>query len=145
MLGISMPILNVCRNFQTTFSNYSRWAVQYHNNLLLLEKTHPEVYAGFKKGLFSIKRTSKAYAGSPVDLTLEQTINNDAASQRSGISPLTNSISARQRWTESHYLTMSIINDILEEVGMKRKEDITFKLCPNSLKKIMLVSLSKKT
>ena len=119
--------------------------MQYHNDLLLLEKIDPGVYDEFKMGLFSTKRTSKAFSGSPIDLTLEQTINNDAASQRSGISSLTNSISARQRWAESHYLRMSIINDVLEEVGMKRKEDITFKLCPNSLKKIMLVSLSKKT
>ena len=85
--------------------------------------------------MFSIRRTSKAFSGSPIDLTLEQTINNDAASQRSGISSLTNSISARQRWAESHYLRMSIINDVLEEVGMKRKEDITFKLRPNVIKK----------
>ena len=81
-------------------------------------------------------------SGEQAKLTLEQIINNDAASQRSSISSLTNSISARQRWAESHYLKMSIINDVLEEVGMKRKEDITVKLCPNLIKKIMLVSPS---
>ena len=78
--------------FALNHPNYARWLVQYHNNLLLLQDTHPEVYAEFQRGLFSIRRTSKPFSGSPIDLTLEQTINNDAASQRSGISSLTNSI-----------------------------------------------------
>ena len=51
-------------------------------------------------------------SGEQAKLTLEQIINNDAASQRSSISSLTNSISARQRWAESYYLTISIINDV---------------------------------
>ena len=48
---------------------------------------------------------------------------------------MTNSVSARQRWAESHFLRMSIINDVLEEAGMKKKEDITFKLRPDVIRK----------
>ena len=121
--------------FALNHPNYARWTVQYHNNLLRLEETHPEVYEEFQRGLFSIKRTNKPFSGSPIDLTLEQTINHDAASQRSGISSLTNSISARQRWAESHFLRMSVINDVLEEAGMKKKEDITYKLRPDVIRK----------
>ena len=60
----------------------------------------------------AIKRTTKPFSASPIDLTLEQTINADAASQRTGISSLTNSISARQRWAESHYLR-TMLNTIM--------------------------------
>ena len=77
--------------------------MQYHNNLLRVPETHPQVYDEFKKGWFAIKRTSKLFSGSPIDLTLEQTINADDASQRTGIASLTNSISARQCWGESHF------------------------------------------
>ena len=33
--------------FALNHPNYARWLVQYHNNLLLLQDTHPEVYAEF--------------------------------------------------------------------------------------------------
>ena len=39
-----------------------------------------------------------------MDLVLEQTINADAACQRAGLSALINSVSARQRWEEPHFL-----------------------------------------
>ena len=63
--------------------NYARWTVKYHDNLLKLPETHPEVYLEFKNKLFEIKRT--------------------AAWQRTGVSALTNSISTRQRWAESNF------------------------------------------
>ena len=40
--------------FALNHPNYARWTVQYHNNLLTVPETHPEVYAEFKKGWFSI-------------------------------------------------------------------------------------------
>ena len=40
--------------FALNHPNYARWTVQYHNNLLSVPDTHPEVYAEFKKGWFSI-------------------------------------------------------------------------------------------
>ncbi|CAB4057029.1 unnamed protein product [Lepeophtheirus salmonis] len=50
-----------------------------------MPETQPEVYTEFKKGLYTIKRTSKPFSESPIDLTLEKTFNADAASQRSRI------------------------------------------------------------
>ena len=43
------------------------------------------MYEDFKEGWFGIKHTSKSFSRGPTDLTLEQTINADAASQRMGI------------------------------------------------------------
>ena len=51
-------------------------------------------------------------------------INADAASQRFGISSITNSISARQRWAKSHLLRTTIISSLLDTLNLKRKDDI---------------------
>ena len=72
--------------------NYSQWSVRLHDNLLRINETHPCLSAEFRNGRFGIKRTSKNFSRMPIDLTLEQTINADAA-----IKSFTNSISARQR------------------------------------------------
>ena len=91
--------------------NYAKWMVQYHNNLLRLNESHPKVN----------------------DLTLEQTINADAESQHIGIGAFINSISARQRWSHSHYICMTIITHLLEDVGLKQKADVTRELNANRI------------
>ena len=111
--------------------------MQYHNNLLKVPETHPEVYNEFKKGLFAIQRTTKSFSASPIDLTLEQTINADAGSQRTGIASLTNSISARQRWAESYFLRMSIISNVYNDLDLTKIENITTKLKPHVIKAIL--------
>ena len=73
--------------------NYARWLVKYHDNLLKASITHPVVFQDFKNGLFQIKRVNKPFSRSSIDLTLEQTINADAACQRRGIITLTYLIS----------------------------------------------------
>ena len=100
--------------------NYARWLVKYHSNLLLEPNTQPEVYEGFKKGMFGIKRSSKSFSRSP--RALEQTNDADAANQRTGISSLTKSISARQQWTESPFLLMSVISNLFTELNMTKKK-----------------------
>ena len=84
--------------FTFNHHNYARWLLVYRNNLLNLQNTYPQVYKDFRSDCFVPKRTSKQFSCVPVDLTLEQTINADVACQRTGISALTNSTSARQRW-----------------------------------------------
>ena len=100
--------------------NYARWIVKYHDNLLKLEETHPEVYIEFKNGTFSIRRTNNPFSRVPIDLTLEKTINADAACQRRGTVSLTNSISARQRWDQSHSIRTAVISHLFERVGLTK-------------------------
>ena len=45
--------------------------------------------------MFRINRKTELFLGNSIDLTLEQTANSDAASQRTCIASMTNSISAR--------------------------------------------------
>ena len=61
-------------------------------------------------------------------------INAYAANQRTGISPLTKSTSARQRWTESHFLRTSVISSLITELNMTKKEDTTSTLKPHNTK-----------
>ena len=50
---------------------------------------------------------------------LEQTDYADAASQRTGIGAFTNSIPAK-RWSHSHYISMTAITHLLEDVGLSK-------------------------
>ena len=102
--------------------NYVWWLVVYHNNLLKLQNTHPQGYEDFQNGCFAIKRMSKQFSCVPVDLTLENTINADAACQRTRISALKNSNSARQTWAQSYSIRVSVISKLFEEIDLTRKE-----------------------
>ena len=41
-----------------------------------------------------------------------------------GITYLTNSMSAKERWAESHFLRTSVISNVFNQLGMSKKEDI---------------------
>ena len=109
--------------FSFNHINYARWLVRFHDNLLKINETHPELSAEFQEGAFALKRTKKPFSGIPIDLTLEQTINADAASQRTGVTSMTNSIAARQRWAESHYIRTSLISHFFDELEMNTSDD----------------------
>ena len=82
-----------CFFFAFNQPNYAKWMVQHHNN----------------------------FSRSPINLTLEQTVNADAASLRTGIGAFTNSISARQRWSHSHYISVIVITHLLDDVTRELK------------------------
>ena len=68
-------------------------------------------------------------------MTLEQTINADAASQKIGITAITNSISARQRWAESHFLRTTVISTVLNQLGIRKNDDSSHHLKQSKIKK----------
>lgn len=71
--------------FAFNHHNYARWLTRFHDNLLSMDETHPGIREYFERGIISIRRTNKNFSRIPIDLTLEQTINCDAASSSSGI------------------------------------------------------------
>ena len=83
--------------FASSHSNYPRWLVKYYDSILKLNETHPEVYNEIKQGWFAIRRTQKPFSSTAIDLTLEQRINAEAATQHLGVLSITNPVSARQR------------------------------------------------
>ncbi|CAK1581026.1 unnamed protein product [Parnassius mnemosyne] len=88
-----------------------------------------------EKGYFGIQRTEKSFSRQPIDLTLEQTINADAAKRLVGIINFTNSISARQRWCLSHQIRSSITAYTYEATGLRKVQDVTADLRKHQLKK----------
>ncbi|CAF4875177.1 unnamed protein product [Pieris macdunnoughi] len=114
--------------------NYARYCVKYSENLNNVNKTHPGLEDDFYKGSFGVKRTDKPFSRIPIDLTLEQTINADAAKRLSGIAHFTNSIAARQRWSKSHSIRAALISHVLDVCGLRNLQDITAELQPNRIK-----------
>lgn len=104
-------IANLCFAFKP--QNYSRYILKYHDNLQQFEEIHPSLKELSQKGSFGVKRTDKPYSKQPIDLSLEQAINADAANILTGVSYTTNSISARQCVCKSYTLRTTIIGHMM--------------------------------
>ena len=107
--------------FALNHRNYARWLVKYYDSVLKLNETDAEVYNELKQSWFAIRCTKMPFSSTTIDLTLEQTINAETASQRLGVLSITNSISARQHWAELHYLCTNILSTLLENLVMTKK------------------------
>lgn len=103
--------------------NYARWMVRYYFNLLNVDSSHPGLRQFLENGALTIKRTTKAFSRTPVDLTLEQSINADAASRQTGISAFTTSSSARRRWMVTRAARGAIVGSLLEKAGLRSGDD----------------------
>ncbi|CAF4952709.1 unnamed protein product [Pieris macdunnoughi] len=130
-------VLPKIANLFFTFNqpNYSRYTVIYHDKLMKVHETHPGLQLQLARGSFGVRRTDKSFSRQPIDLTLEQTINADAANKLTGIMHTTNSISARQRWCKSHSIRSTIISHIMEQTGLKKSQDITADLEKSRIKR----------
>lgn len=104
--------------FAFNHQNYARWLTKNIDELINIDKTHPGLSKYLESGALSVRRTTKNFYRSPVDLTLEQTINANAANKLTGISSFTNSIFARQRWAETHSARKAVITYLLEHLKL---------------------------
>ena len=120
--------------FTFNHQNYSRWLTLNNGDLLTFKKSYPGIYEEFNNDYLWLKRTSKPCSRIPIDLTLEQTINSDAACQRRSIISLTNTKSARQRWAQSNSSSTSNLPKLFEELRMTSKQDISEELKPHRMK-----------
>ena len=108
--------------------NYARWLTEYHSKLLKLKDTNPDVEREFSAGGFGIRKSGKNFSRLPIDLTLEQSVNAYAASQKTGINSFTNSIFARQRWARSHSISMTVLSSLMDDLGLSPTEDVSCEL-----------------
>lgn len=115
--------------------NYAKFLVKYHDDLIKIDQTHPGLKEALEKGSFGVKRTDKSFSRQPVDVTLGQAINADAANRLTGILHFTNSIGARQRWCKNHSIRSTVIADVMDETGLKKKQDVTADLRASVIKK----------
>ena len=96
---------------------------------------HPGLREILNQGAFTVRRTEHDFRRNPVDLTLEQTINADAASRLTGITSFTNDYSARLRWMETKATRASFISLLQEMTGLVSKEDVTAELRPRRIQR----------
>lgn len=114
--------------------NYARWSLLYLSNLINLCTNNSSLVAEFRRGAFGIRRTAANFARSPVDLTLEQTINADASNQLAD-NLAADSISARQRWALSHSMRTKILTSIKQKIGLTKEDDTSHSLQRSKIKK----------
>lgn len=98
--------------------NYARWMTKYLDTFTNIEETHPGLLEDLEGGALSIRRTTKNFCRSPIDLTLEQTINANAGNKLTGITAFRNSLCAKQKWSETHIARTTISTHLLESLGL---------------------------
>ena len=114
--------------------NYKRWGVKYLLNLINKEESHPGMTEYLQNGAFSVRRTNKNFARTPGDITLEQTINRDAASKLTGIGAYTQNALARKRWAVTRSWRGEVVSALCEFAGIESVENIANQNKPYRIK-----------
>jgi len=86
-------------------------------------------------GAFSIRRTQRNYARTPIDLTLEQTINKDAASPMKGIVVFGNSDEAQRRWCITAHQRGMAVAEMRNLLDLQMVDYPAAQLRPNQIQK----------
>ena len=119
----------------TNHVNYSRWLSKFQLDLLNIDDTHPGLRYILEDGVFSVRRTPHQLSRCPVDLTLEQTVNADAASRQTCLVSATNNYCARLRWMLTKSSRAAFIGLVREMAGLTTKEDVTAELQPSRVRR----------
>lgn len=78
-IGDQKPFIHLSPSFSAWFFSFNRKNLFLSKNLLNMESTYPGITEFFENVIISLKRRTNLFGRSLKDLTLEQTINNDAA------------------------------------------------------------------
>ena len=111
--------------FLTNYVNYSRWLSKFQLDLLNIDNTHPGLQEILDQGAFSVRGTDHNSSRLALDLTLEHTINADAASRQTGVSSMTNNYNAQLRWMLTKAARASFIDKVNDLAAVSDKEDVT--------------------
>ena len=104
--------------FAANRPDYSKWMVKNHRNLFNMEdNSYPGIKQVLYNGALSIRRTYKNLPRGAVDLTLEQTINIDAALRHTGIAAFSHSDYARPRWMLTRSARSAIVGTLIAKAG----------------------------
>ena len=109
--------------FMTNHHNYACWMSLYSLDLANLEASQPNLQKFFTEGGFSINRIRKLFASVPVDIALEQTINENAKSRLEGIMAFADISTAVNRWIVTASMKSKILNAVLDCADMKISYD----------------------
>lgn len=120
--------------FSMNHQNYARYLTAYLDRLKNMETTHPGLREDYGDCFFGVKRTSKSFSRISTDLTLEQTVNADAASRAFGVINLTDSFSARLKWAITHSLRTSITSELMNLCDLRKSDDVANDLKPSAIR-----------
>ena len=96
-----------------------------------MDMTHPGIRSSFQGVALSIRRSRHTFSRSAVDVTLEQTVNRDAASRQRGIAAFSQNVSARKRWTVTRSFRGAIVGCLLEMADVTLLDDSVQELKPS--------------
>ena len=97
--------------------NYTRWGVLFLNKLITAPSQCKK-----RDGGFSIRRSKKNYSRSPVDLTLEQTVNCNAASPSKVIVHMHNSHDTIVKWVTTANQRSTVVTEVQRLTGTENVE-----------------------
>ena len=100
--------------------NYARWGSLFLSKLRHMDASAREI---LDAGAFSIRRTNTSFARCAIDLTLEHTVNRDAASPMRGISAFRNSENAFRRWSVTLTQRGMALSELRKLVGLQAGEE----------------------
>ena len=89
--------------------NYARWVSVHLRDMVTLSERHPQIFAEFKSGKFTVRKTCHAFSRIATDHAHEQ--NNADVKDDGGAIGLTESPAALERWMVSGPEMASLIND----------------------------------
>ena len=87
-------------DFTCNHLNYARWGSVYIAEMRQLEETHPDVFAKFLDGKYTISQStqeSKYFCRVWSDMAIEQSINRDCGTP-CGLTGLKTNVSVMERW-----------------------------------------------
>ena len=97
--------------------NYARYLTLYVSNLESVDETHPEASKYMKECALSVNRIAYPASGTPVNQTIEQTINKHAKSA-GGLIGFSRNIQAYDRWCLTRHERTNYIINTFESVGI---------------------------
>ena len=101
--------------FSLDHFNYSRWISVHLRDMVTLVHLHPNIYAEFMMGHFTVRKTDHSFSNIAIDQAHEQ--NNAVVKNDGGAIGLTESPSALQRWMVSGPEMAGLINDFETSVN----------------------------
>lgn len=121
--------------FAMNHPNYARYMLLYGLRLLNINSTHPGAKEMLEGGALSIRRSSKSFTRSAIDIALEQTVNANAASRKCGITALTSSEEGRHCWMLTQSARSEVIGNLLSMANLRKKEDCIQELTNNRIRR----------
>ena len=96
-----------------------------------MQDTNPDIHQIFTKGALSVRRAKNYFARNHVTMTLEETINADAASRRTGINAFQQSVAEKSIWTITKSVRSALLGELLTKTRIECSEDLYKELNEN--------------